>query len=384
MSEYQYYEFLAVDRSLTDEERAALRTITTRATITPWRLQNVYHWGSFKGDPLDLMTRYFDLFVYVANWGTSRFMVRLPLRVLPAEAVTPYDAYDVLSTHVRDEHIILDMLRHDEDGYGWIEDEEAESWMPVLAPLRIALAGGDYRALYIAWLAGIDLGEMDREATEPPLPAGLGQTDASLDALAEFLGVDRDLLAAAAEASPPRPEAPSPQEVRAWLHSLPAEEKDAVLERLVIGEEPHLRAGILQRYRQAQGSAEAPAPPRRLVGDILDRAAEIREARLRAEAEAEARRRAAEAHARAVARAAHLDGIAGQQEALWKEVDVLIAAVKPAAYDRAVEILVDLRDLAEREGTTPRFRMRLDAIREEHARKPSFLARLAEGLRRPA
>ena len=71
MSEYQYYEFLAVDRSLTDEERAALRTITTRATITPWRLQNVYHWGSFKGDPLDLMTRYFDLFVYVANWGTA-------------------------------------------------------------------------------------------------------------------------------------------------------------------------------------------------------------------------------------------------------------------------------------------------------------------------
>ncbi|MBU2547626.1 MAG: hypothetical protein KKB20_04365 [Proteobacteria bacterium] len=33
MSEYQYYEFLAVDRPLTSEEMAGLRRISTRADI---------------------------------------------------------------------------------------------------------------------------------------------------------------------------------------------------------------------------------------------------------------------------------------------------------------------------------------------------------------
>ncbi|MFO7739670.1 MAG: hypothetical protein R6V46_14415 [Desulfatiglandaceae bacterium] len=35
MSEYQYYEFLAIDRPLTKDEMAELRALSTRATITP-------------------------------------------------------------------------------------------------------------------------------------------------------------------------------------------------------------------------------------------------------------------------------------------------------------------------------------------------------------
>jgi hypothetical protein len=50
MSEYQYYEFQAIDRPLTDEQIAKLRSITSRSEITSTRLTNVYHWGGFKGD----------------------------------------------------------------------------------------------------------------------------------------------------------------------------------------------------------------------------------------------------------------------------------------------------------------------------------------------
>ena len=35
MSEYQYYEFLAIDRPLTKDEIGELRKLSTRATITP-------------------------------------------------------------------------------------------------------------------------------------------------------------------------------------------------------------------------------------------------------------------------------------------------------------------------------------------------------------
>ena len=49
---------------------------------------------------------------------------------------------------------------------------------------------------------------------------------------------------------------------------------------------------------------------------------------------------------------------------------------KPKEYDRAVEILRDLRDLAEHDGATESFSGRLAVLREDHRGKPSFIQRL--------
>jgi hypothetical protein len=51
MSEYQYYEFQALDRTLTEREREELRSLSSRATITATRFTNHYEWGDFKGAP---------------------------------------------------------------------------------------------------------------------------------------------------------------------------------------------------------------------------------------------------------------------------------------------------------------------------------------------
>ena len=82
MSEYQYYELQAIDRPLADADRKALRAMSTRARITATSFTNSYEWGSFKGDPAELMERWFDLHLYVANWGTHRLMIRLPKRLV--------------------------------------------------------------------------------------------------------------------------------------------------------------------------------------------------------------------------------------------------------------------------------------------------------------
>ena len=50
MSEYQYYEFQAIDRPLTEKEMADLRSRSTRAEISPTSFVNDYSWGSFRGD----------------------------------------------------------------------------------------------------------------------------------------------------------------------------------------------------------------------------------------------------------------------------------------------------------------------------------------------
>jgi len=43
MSEYQYYEFLAVDRPLDERQQAEVRTLSTRARITATSFTNEYH-----------------------------------------------------------------------------------------------------------------------------------------------------------------------------------------------------------------------------------------------------------------------------------------------------------------------------------------------------
>jgi hypothetical protein len=61
VSEYQHYEFQAVDKPLSGTAMEDLRALSSRAKITPTRFQNVYHYGDFRGDPLSLMKEYFDM-----------------------------------------------------------------------------------------------------------------------------------------------------------------------------------------------------------------------------------------------------------------------------------------------------------------------------------
>ena len=79
MSEYQHYELQAVDRPLTSAQMANLRAITSRAVITPARrLTNVYHFGDFKGDPVELLATCFNAHLYEANWGSRTLMFAFP------------------------------------------------------------------------------------------------------------------------------------------------------------------------------------------------------------------------------------------------------------------------------------------------------------------
>lgn len=63
-------------------DRQALRAISTRARIPATSFTNSYEWGDLKGDPADFMKRWFDLHLYLANWGTRRLMIRLPKRLV--------------------------------------------------------------------------------------------------------------------------------------------------------------------------------------------------------------------------------------------------------------------------------------------------------------
>ena len=52
MSEYQYYEFKAIDKPLNEKDMQALRNLSTRARITSTSFVNEYNWSDLKGNQL--------------------------------------------------------------------------------------------------------------------------------------------------------------------------------------------------------------------------------------------------------------------------------------------------------------------------------------------
>ncbi|MGH6635791.1 MAG: hypothetical protein ACRED0_06520 [Gammaproteobacteria bacterium] len=231
----------------------------------------------------------------------------------------------------------------------------------------------------MGWLLSAQSGDLEDEEIEPPVPAGLAQLSASLESLVEFLRVDTDLLQVAAEASAPLEDrVPKPAEVRAWLAKLPAVEKDDLLGRLIAGNDGALANELLQRLTREQdgGQGASPTPiTRRTVAELLRQAEHAAEERQRIKAEKTAKEKARREREAAIARTSHLDKIAGHESALWNKVGSLIATKQPKRYDEAVGLLVDLRDLAARKDEAD-FRMRLEALRTEHARKPTLIDRL--------
>ncbi|WP_018800174.1 hypothetical protein [Salinispora arenicola] len=376
MSEYQYYEFTAVDRPLTGRERAELRSLSTRADITATSFVNTYEWGNFKGDPRKLVERYFDAHLYLANWGTRQLVLRLPKHVLDPATVAQYCQGDSASAWTAGKHVIIDLYDEDEDGTDeW--DLDGHGLLASIIPVRARLAAGDLRLLYLAWLRCVQSEEIADDEPEPPVPAGLGTLDAPLTAVAEFLRIDPDLIAAAAAgSSPATPGEPTAAQLRTWIIGLPTRDKDTILTDLITGGDSHLRSRLLRRYRDAHRT-DAPDPAAaRTAGELLATAAELRAEQERRDAEQRERDRIRRERSAAAARQRHLDTLAVDQPAAWQREDELIATKKPREYDTAVQLLVDLHGLADRDGDSTSFRDRLAELRAAHARKPSLLERL--------
>jgi hypothetical protein len=312
VSEYQYYEFQAVERPLSRAAMDELRALSSRAKITPTRFQNVYHYGDFKGEPLALMQTYFDAFVYVANWGTNWLMLRLPRGALDPETLYPYCVDEGITLHVERDHVIVELMRQDEDGGGWIEDEEAESWLPALLPLRTELMRGDQRGLYLAWLAGAQRGLLEDDEAEPPVPPGLASPSAAQEALAQFLDLDADWLATAAKRSAaPRPP-PTTAAVEQWVRALPVAEQEALLLRLARGEALDLAGEFVRRTDppSAPRAADLAAPTVRALRAAAEAHAETRR---RQEAERKTAARARREREAAAAREKYLDSLVGSE-----------------------------------------------------------------------
>ena len=280
----------------------------------------------------------------------------------------------VPSSRRRQGRVIVSFIIEDGEVVAWDEDE----WnLSSLISVRAELALGDLRALYLGWLLCIQNAEFEDEDVEPPVPPGLGQLSASLESLAEFLYIDRDLLEVAAQASPSleRPTLDR-EDVRGWIAKLPPQERDELLTNLLVDENRLLRTELLRRMLKERSIGHIGAsPPRRSVGELLRAAEASATERRRIEAAKRAQENVRREHEIALAREKHLDRLASHQPELWDTVETLIATKQPRKYDEAITLLVDLRDLDARTKSGD-FRFLIAELRRAHARKPAFIERL--------
>ena len=178
---------------------------------------------------------------------------------------------------------------------------------------RSDLAVGDLRLLYLGWLLGAQwAGQDDEDAvadTEPPVPAGLGDLSASLRAIADFLEIDKDLIAVAAETSAPLEE-PTDDGLAEWITELPAAEKDTLLTMVADGEGAQVQALLLRRFRGSDTDTAGRSGSVRTATGL--RAAAERRAAERKKAQEQRRReeQARKAAAKAAAYARRLDELA--------------------------------------------------------------------------
>jgi len=390
MSEYQYYEFLALDRPLSAEDLAYVRTLSRRVQPTPTQAVFTYSFGDFPGDPLQLLAKHYDVMLYLANWGSKQLAFRFPKTAIDQQAIQPYYyGVEEIELTTVGQYGILNIAFHEDEGMDWIE---GEGQLASLALLRDDILRGDLRALYLAWLASAarwagvgggaaaeDGDEADAwddaeergdaegdDLIEPPVPPGLGQLSAPLQAFVEFFDIDQDLVGAAATASPPLKATDEP--IERWVPLLPDAERNSFLVRAARGEP--IGAELLRRLREV-GGAKRPAASmatRRTFSAIVAVAEDVRRQRKERE------RREAER-----ARLAKLDALAKREEQVWAQVPELLARRTASGYDEAVAHLAELRDLAIHRKQRAAFDVRLRDVLAPYASSAALQRRLREG-----
>ena len=269
MSEYQYYEFQAIDRALGPKEMAYLRGHSTRATITPTSFVNHYEWGNFKGDEDVWMNRFFDAFLYTANWGTNILKLRVPSKRLSLASARAFHTGGGVVVRQKLGNTIITLMSNDETG-DWDGDHPT---LASMISIRNELSRGDLRALYLGWLAAVQEGEVEEDIVEPPVPAGLGQLDASHNALAAFLRIDNGVLRMAARESASLAPPPKHRSLAAWIKGLPAPEKDDILVR-ILADGPQAAAELRDRFsaeHRIESFDTARNSRRRTVRDLVSR-----------------------------------------------------------------------------------------------------------------
>jgi hypothetical protein len=248
MSDQQYTHFISDLRPLDEKQLAYMRKQSSQARIDD---RELIHHGDFRGKTLQMLRRGFCSYMHFNASGARRLMFRLPAGLpcsakrfaafqpdcgviwhedkpsAPAKVKGMRDKPspgDFVAAPLR--RPLLRTVPGERKRGGILEIstqaqdrsaiDQIDPRVPRLYQLAVAhnmLIAGDLRPLYVAWLAC----NRDEEALEPPVPAGLGNNNGVLDAMANFYGIQPGLIEAAARRSPAIAEPNDHDNIEKWI-----------------------------------------------------------------------------------------------------------------------------------------------------------------------
>ncbi|HUD44548.1 MAG TPA: hypothetical protein VMR41_03340 [Patescibacteria group bacterium] len=252
MSNFQHYEFMTIDKPLTQAQLEEVKKLSSHIEASSTHALIEYQWGDFKHDPMQVLYKFFDGFLYWANWGSPRLGLRFPHGILSATLINDYDLEDYVTFATHPDYDILDINFGDTDA----PDEWIEYELSSLIAIRNELIEADLRALYITWLASQcilegyenEVIEEDYEIKVPSVPRGLISLSSAESVLADLLQVPQDLLSAAANHSKPL-QSETEANFATWIKLLSPNHRDDYLIRLARNE-PGLSSLLVRELRE--------------------------------------------------------------------------------------------------------------------------------------
>jgi hypothetical protein len=372
MSEYQYYEFMAIDGPISDEGLRYARACSSRANVSRVRWQNTYHFGDFGGS-VDTLLQHYDAHVYIANWGTVRLGLAFPKGVIPLEAIQPYlrggeRDEDTLTVKEIGNRCIIWWERNEEGGW-WAA--QGEGLVDELIGIREELMRGDYRALFLGWLADFVPDEWldpeDGAVLMPPIPPGLDQLSPALAGLIKHFPVDPDGFAVAAPQSPAN--APDRIPMAAVLERLSVSEMRALLTRVAEGSGASV---MTELNRLTYPRKETQASQAMRCVDFAAKTIETRKARLRRQVQEAAAKQKREAELRKQ----HLTSVLQRADSIWSGFSPLMDQKAAAAYQQVATQLQELRDAYAQADDIRTFDQKLAEFRRRYSNRPGMLRRI--------
>ena len=369
MSEYQYYEWQTIDRQLTESEQGAVRALSSHMEVSSSRAVVSYSYGDFKHDARQVLARFFDAHIYLANWGSRRLLFRFPSGVVNPDAIEPCCMDDRITFKRVNGYDVLDMDLSEEEGGDWVESEGSLSR---LVSLRGDIIQGDFRCVYLAWLKAMSLeGEepsyvrKQRVTTPPPptVPAGLRQLSPSLKRFMEQFDVPRSLVEAAGEDSPERAEA-AVTDFRPLVAQLSREKCDEFLCR--VAQDDATAAMALKKHLRSLVPRVSTEPEaRRSFGELQKRADTIEAARQQRAKETARRKHETE-----------MKALADHEAETWQQVALLVDLKQTKGYEAAVKLLARLMQLADFRGSRDSYRRQANDLCARYKRLSGFTSRV--------
>lgn len=338
MSEFQYVGFRAIDAPLADDQLQYMESQSSRAEITRWSFDNTYHYGDFRGNPVEMLRRGYDVYLHYANFGIRALMIRLP-QGLPASKARcskyPDDETVVWQADAKGPAGILTISASTDPG---VLDElwDVDEHLDRIVGVRQQLIDGDPRPLYVAWMCGCQCDEVDPDsADEPPVPAGLAESSNSITAMLDYFDLSPFILAAAAEQSPPLPLlADQNATIAEWLESVDAATLRKWMLHFLTGEPTATRTECLQTFRKSHKIPPWPViKGTRTLTQLVQRAKELAE-------EEQVR----EEKRKEKARLKRLADMARSPQKYLDEVNKHVAMRGREHYDQAAQVLSDIRE----------------------------------------